>query len=282
MRLVLTLIVGVLIALSGPAFATGTLERVRESGEFKIGYRSDAVPFSFTNDKGEITGYAVRICRRIAAQVKQRLSLDDMKIKYVQVNAENRFEKIQSGEIDILCGPTTVTLSRRKIVDFSLFTFIDGASVMYLSDGPTGFEEIGGKKIGVRAGTTTEKSLQATLKKMALEAEIMPVADHADGLKKLEAKEISAYFADQAILLYLATSSKNPSDLRLTARTFSVEPYALAFQLGDSEFRLVVDTVLSRLYRSGRINQIFKNSFGDKAKPSDLVNALYLINRLPR
>ena len=187
MRFVLILIIGFLVAMSGPAFAAGTLERVRESGEFKIGYRSDAVPFSFTNNKGEVTGYAVRICHRVAAQVKQRLGLDDMTIKYVEVNAENRFEKIQSGEIDILCGPTTATLSRREIVDFSLFTFIDGASVMYLSDGPTGFEEIGGKKIGVRAGTTTEKSLRATLKKRALEAEVVPVADHADALKKLEA-----------------------------------------------------------------------------------------------
>ena len=203
-------------------------------------------------------------------------------MKYQAVSAENRFEAVRDGRIDILCGPTSVTMSRREIVDFSLFTFVDGASVLYLADGPKSFEELKGRRVGVRRGTTTEAALNVTLEKLALDAEVVDVADHADGLSKLEAKEISAYFADQAILLYLAAGSPAPEKLRLSNRHFTNEPYALAMQRGDSDFRLLVDRTLARLYRSGEIGQLFRNSFGEKANPSDALKVLYAINRLPQ
>ena len=275
-----SLIVLIIISVSWPA-AAGTLERVRDTGEFKLGYREDAVPFSYKNELGEVTGYSVDLCRFVAVQVKKKLELDDMKVIYVPVTAENRFNMIQGGEIDILCGPTSVTLSRREMVDFSLFTFVDGASVLYLADGPKSFEELKGQKVGVRRGTTTEEALNVTLQKLALNAEVVDVADHADGLNKLETMEISAYFADQAILLYLAAGSPTPEKLRLSNRHFTNEPYALALQRGDSDFRLLVDKTLARLYRSGEIGQLFRNSFSERAVPSNPLKVLYAIHRLP-
>ena len=46
-------------------------------------------------------------------------------------------------------------------------------------------------------------------------------------------------------------------------------------------FRLAVDRALSHIYRSGEIAQIFSNTFGTKAKPSQIVRTLYLISALP-
>jgi ABC-type amino acid transport substrate-binding protein len=269
-----------MIVFSLPA-AAGTLERVRDSGEFKIGYREDAAPFSFKNELGEIVGYSIDLCRNVAVQVKNRLSLNDMKVTYVPVSAEDRFDAIQEGRIDILCGPTSVTMSRREIVDFSVFTFVDGASVLYLADGPSTFEALSGQKVGVRRGTTTEDALKATLQKFSLDAEVVDVASHTDGLSKLEKQEISAYFADQAILIYLAASSGAPDKLRLSDRHFTHEPYALALQRGDSDFRLLVDRALVHLYRSGEIAQVFRNAFGERAKPTNALAMLFAIQRLP-
>jgi len=269
-----------ILSFSLPA-AAGTLERVQDAGEFKIGYREDAAPFSYKNELGEIVGYSIDLCRFVAVQVKNRLSLKDMKVTYVPVTAENRFEAIQKGEIDILCGPTSVTMTRRETVDFSIFTFVDGASVLYLADGPSSFEALAGQKVGVRQGTTTEQALNTTLQKLSLDAEVVNVADHADGLSRLEAKEISAYFADQAILIYLAASSGAPDKLRLSDQHFTNEPYALALRHGDSDFRLLVDRTLVRLYRSGEIGQVFRNAFGERANPSNALKLLYAIQRLP-
>ena len=48
--------------------AQGTLERIADRGEFRIGYRTDARPLSF-EENGEAAGYSVDFCRRIAAAV---------------------------------------------------------------------------------------------------------------------------------------------------------------------------------------------------------------------
>ena len=113
-----------------------------------------------------------------------------------------------------------------------------------------------------------------------MEAEVVVVANHDDGLAKLEAGEIAAYFADHTILLFLGGKSKMEG-LWVSEQQFTHEPYALALARGDTEVRLLVDRTLARLYRSGRIESIFVNAFGPKAKPTGLVRAVFLINGLP-
>ena len=74
--------------------------------------------------------------------------------------------------------------------------------------------------------------------------------------------------------------SEDPDGLRLSSEYFSYEPYALAMQRGDTEFRLLVDRTLSRLYRSGAIAKVFSNAFGN-AEPSEILKAMYLVNSRP-
>src|SRR5215475_1485416 len=202
MRVLLSLVVAAVLFVSHSATA-GTLDRARESGTFKIGYRTDAPPFSYNSAIGEPAGYIVDLCREVAASAKQELGLKDLKVEYVTVTAEDRFDAVASGRVDLLCEATTVTLARRKLVDFSLMTFIDGASVMVRSDGPQSFKALAGHKIGVHAGTTTEDELRRTLAKLKVDAQMVSVADHAEGVKRLESGELAAYFADRAILTYL-------------------------------------------------------------------------------
>jgi ABC-type amino acid transport substrate-binding protein len=260
--------------------SAAVLDRLRDSGVLKIGFRQDAAPFSYKNAIGEPAGYTVELCRAVAVALKARLNLEAISIDYVPVSAENRFEQVQAGKVDLHCGAATVTLSRREIVDFSQPVFIDGASVLFRGDGPQTFEQLKGKKVGVRAGTTTEMALWNTLQALSVEAEVVAVTSHDDGLSQLESGAVSAYFADHAILAALALRSKAGDSLRLSKRYFTQEPYALALPRGDSDFRLAVDRALSRIYRSPAIGQIFAKAFG-KAQPSDLLKALFVISTLP-
>ncbi|MEL6317932.1 MAG: amino acid ABC transporter substrate-binding protein [Pseudomonadota bacterium] len=269
------------MAVAAGAAGAETLERVQATGVFKLGFREDAAPFSFRSALGEPSGYAVDLCRAVAVAAKERLGLDAVTLEYVPVAAERRFDAIAAGEIDILCGPATITLSRRAKVDFSLPIFNDGASVLYRQDGPARFEDLAGETVGVREGTTTAAALRNTLARLELAAEVLAVGDHADGLAQLEAGAISAYFADQSILYFLAATSAAPEKLRLSDRRFTYETYGLAFARGDAEFRLLVDATLARIYRSDQIERIFRAAFGPRAVPSATLKALYIINRLP-
>jgi polar amino acid transport system substrate-binding protein/glutamate/aspartate transport system substrate-binding protein len=203
-----------------------------------------------------------------------------MTVEYVAVTATNRFDAVREGRIDILCGPTSVTLSRRLQVDFSLYTFVDGASVLFRKDGPATFTELAGRKVAVRGGTTTADALNNTIASLGIEVDVEAVDSHDTGLARLESGLIAAYFADRTILARLKSTSTKPDLLLLSRRYYTHESYALALPRGDTEFRLLVDDTLAGLYRSGEIAKIFARSFGTGAEPSDALLTLYRLNAL--
>ena len=274
------------LAAAGAALAlgsadAGTLDRVRQDKALRIAFRQDAPPFSFTDSIGEPAGFMVDLCRSVAKHIATQLNISDLKVNYVPVTAENRFDAIESGKADLLCEPTSATLSRREHVDFSITTFLDGASLLVAGDAPADFGALSGKKIGVLAGTTTEQSLRDTLASAGVAADVVPAKTHEEGLAMLDKGEIVAYFGDRAILAYLASKSDDTGKLRLADNYFSLEPYALALARGDEDFRLAVDRALSHIYRSGEIGTVFAHSFGAHTQPSDMLKTLYLVSALP-
>jgi ABC-type amino acid transport substrate-binding protein len=259
----------------------GALDKAQQDKALRIAYREDAPPFSFADESGLPAGFMIDLCRSVAKHIGEQLNINDLKVAYVLVTAENRFDAIENGKADLLCEPTSETLSRREHVDFSIPTFVDGASLLVGGDAPGDFRALSGKKIGVLAGTTTEQSLRDTLASVNIAAEVTPAKTHLDGLAMLDKGEIVAYFADRAILSYLASKSSDASKLRLADNYFSLEPYALALPHGDEDFRLAVDRALSHIYRSGEIGVVFAHTFGTEMQPSDILKSLYSVSALP-
>ena len=146
------------------AASAGTLDRINQDKSIRIAYREDAPPFSSKDKIGEPAGFMVDLCRAVAKKLAEQLNLPSLNVAYVPVTAADRFEAITQQKADLLCEPTSVTLSRREQVDFSIPTFLDGASLMVRADGPKNLRDLAGQKIGVLAGTTTEESLRNTLK----------------------------------------------------------------------------------------------------------------------
>jgi ABC-type amino acid transport substrate-binding protein len=267
------------VLLAGGASA-GTLDRIAQDKIIRIAYRDDAPPFSSKDKIGEPVGFMVDLCREVAKKLSDQLHLPSLNVSYVPVTATNRFETIEQQKADLLCEPTSATLSRRESVDFSIPTFVDGASMMIRADGPRDFKSLKGQKLGVLGGTTTEQGLRGTLQAAGITSDIILAQSHADGLAMLDDGKIAAYFADRSILASLMKDSKAPGKLALADNYLSVEPYALALPRGDEEFRLAVDRALSHIYRAGEIVPIFKRTFGD-AKPGEVLQTLYLVSALP-
>ena len=263
------------------AASAATLDRIAQDKSIRIAYRDDAPPFSYKGKGGQPAGYMVDLCRAVAQKLGEQLKLPTLDVVFVPVTAVDRFDAIAQGKADLLCEPTTQTLSRREQVDFSIPTFVDGAGLMIRSNGPHSLAALAGKKIGVLAGTTTEQELRNSLKEAGVTADVMPANTHEEGLAMLDDGRVSAYFADRAILVFLAQQSAAPRKLLLADNYLTIEPYALALPHGDEAFRLAVDRALSHIYRSGEIAQIFSKTFGEKAKPSQIVQTLYLIAGLP-
>jgi polar amino acid transport system substrate-binding protein/glutamate/aspartate transport system substrate-binding protein len=273
-------VLGTAVGALGSSASAGTLDRIGQDKTLRMAYREDAPPFSSKDKIGEPVGFMVDLCREVAKKLADQLHLPSLNVAYVPVTAANRFEAIQQQKADLLCEPTSATLSRRELVDFSIPTFVDGASLMIRADGPHDLKAMSGKKIGVVAGTTTEQALRKSLKEAGITSDVVPAKTHAEGLAMLDDGKISAYFGDRSILISLIKESKAPGKLMLAENYLSIEPYALALPRGDEGFRLAVDRALSHIYRSGEIGTIFKRTFGD-AKPGQTMQTLYLVSALP-
>lgn len=278
MRLVLTAMVAWLFGAG--IVDAGVLDRVRETGTLRLGYRADALPFSFKDVGGVPAGYSVELCKAVARELADRRNLKQLKLEFVEVTAENRLGAVAEGRIDLLCEATTATLERRAQVDFSLLTFATGAGLLYRADGPASFDALRGQKVGVLAGTTTADEMRETFARSGIEVDFVPVTDHPTGLRRLAAGEFAAYLGDGAILIYQWFRSPDRERLKLAEKMLTFEPYALALPRGDADFRLLVDGALSRLYRSGEINRLFTASFPG-AEPTELIKSLYLLQGLP-
>jgi ABC-type amino acid transport substrate-binding protein len=279
----LPLFFAVLVA-AAPAVASppaDTLAKVAETGQFVIGFREDAQPFSYRDGEGNPAGYSVDLCRRIAAVVKEASGRDEIDIQYVAVVAGNRVAAVQSGEIDMMCGAVTDTLERRAQVDFTLHTFITGAEMLVKTDsGIEDISDLSGKKAGVLAGTTTETAIREALKTQMIDAEVATFEEHGAGLAAVEDGTVDAYFADRILLLGLGQQAKDAKTLQLSGRFYSYEPYAVMLRRGDDGLRLAADTALANLYRTGQIWEIYRKHFGD-AEPSELLVAMFILSGIP-
>ncbi|MEE9549304.1 MAG: amino acid ABC transporter substrate-binding protein [Candidatus Binatia bacterium] len=260
-----------------------TLEQIKKTGKIRVGYRASEPPMSFLDNNGVPAGYSIDLCSRIVTGIKTKLDEPKISVEYVPVNSSNRFSALSDNKIDILCASTTKTLSRAEIVDFTQLTFVTGASLLSLVSNPiNNIAALQGKKVAVVKNTTTIEALKGALKESLTEAEVIPVDTATDGLRALQEKKVDAYSSDQVVLIGLILTSGDPKSFFLASELFSFEPFALAVRRNDADFRLAADRVLSHLYRSGQIVQIYDKWFGrfSKEVPS-AIKAMYAISATP-
>jgi ABC-type amino acid transport substrate-binding protein len=259
-----------------------TLDKIRDKGAIQLGYRETSRPFSFLGSDGQPAGYSVDLCKQVAAVLKQVLRLNDLKVSWVPVTPADRATKVANGAVDLECGSTTVTFDRMRQVAFSHMTFVDGGSILATaSSGIRGVKDLNGKRVGLIANTTTEKSLAIALAALSIKAQIVNVTEHREGLQGLEAGRLDAYASDHLLLAGLMSTAKDPAALTLSESYFSYEPYALMLRRGDTNFQIQVDRALSAVYRTGAIVQIYERWFGSFNDISPLMRALYLLHSWP-
>ncbi len=283
---ILIVLIATLIMIAPPLSAAGnssTLDQIKKSGKIRIGFRQSEPPMSFLDGNGNPVGYSIDLCSRIVTAVKTELNKPDLSVEYVPVNAKTRFSALSDNEIDILCGSTTKTLSRGKLVDFTQLTFVTGASLLSMVGNPVNeIADLQGKKVAVVKNTTTIEVLKAALKETLTDARVVPVGSAVEGLKALQDGNVDAYSSDQVVLIGLVLTSSDPKSFVVSGELFSFEPFALAVRRNDADFRLIADGVLSHLYRSAQIVQIYRKWFGRFSKKvPTAVEAVYLINATP-
>jgi len=277
---------GIACAASAPVAASPTLDKIKATGMMTFGYRNGAPPFSFKDAEGRIRGYSVELCTRIAAAIQKELSIAELKLDWQSMEASTRLEAVASGKVDIDCGTTTMSLSRMKIVDFSLPIFVDGGGILVHTKPKAKSKlfkiaDLKGKRIAVISDTTTEQALVSALRARAMSAELVKVTNGREGMALLNEGKVDGYAGDRVVLANLKLHAPYPDTLTFVTEDFSYEPYGLALRRDDPDFRLAVNRALVNIYRSGEIDEIFQRWLGPLGKPGTLLHAMFYLSTLP-
>ena len=279
---VITLLAAPLLLLGRPyQTQTATFDRIRSGRSLRLGFRTDARPFSYKVDTGRPAGYSVALCERIAAAAKSELGLSALALEWIPVVANTRFRTLQQGQVDLICGAETETLARREEASFSIPIFAGGVGVLVRADAVRLKEILAGRgqishpiwraaaaqalqarAFSIAEGTTSEQWLAERMRELRIMAKIARVSDYDAGVQAVIDRRSDAFFGERAVLLDVARRHPSARDLNVIDRRFTYEPLALAVRRGDEPFRLLVDRALSRLYDSGEIVALYTNSFG--------------------
>ena len=279
MRVLLSLVAILAFATANAQRQIDTLERIKETGEIRIGFVPDAAPLSFRDEDDNVTGYSIDLCRRIASAARDAAGIEQIKILFVPlVTIEERIAAVENGDIDIECGTTTVTLSRRERVDFTLMTFITGSAVLSRRTTPwSNVDDLNGVEIAVLEGTTTEDVMRKVIDINEFDIDLELVDSHDEGMELLNAGRVDGYASDRAMLIgQVFRNADANNQYAMTRAALSFEPYAFMVRRGDSEFRLVADKALAAQFRGAGIRRLYQTWFGRYGEPlSPIVEAMY-------
>lgn len=282
MRALPALLALLVILFCTPAHAqkqADTLKRIADTGEIRIGFTPNGPPLSFLDEEDKARGYSIDLCRHIATAAREAAGIEEIKILFVPlVSIEDRISAVENGEIDIECGATTVTLSRRERVDFTLMTFITGSAVLSLKSKPIDIvDDFENAKIAVMKGSTTEEVLRRVISINEFDIDLKLITSHDEGMKLLNNKKVDGFASDRAMLIgHIFRDADARNQYAMTRSALSYEPYAFMVPRGDSAFRLVADRALAARFRGAGIRRLYHEWFGRFGEPlSPIVAAMY-------
>ncbi len=202
----------------------------------------DALPgFAVLQADGTHEGFDNDFCRAIAAAVLG----DAEKVEFKDLETDDRFTALQSGEVDVLVRNTTWTASRdgSEGATFLAPNFYDGQGMMVAVESNfNSLEDMDGTTVCVASGTTTEGNVSSEFERLGLTVDVLSFENTDLIQEAFQAGRCDGWSSDVSQLAGLRTSFLNGEDsLKILPGVFSKEPLAPAVRDGDSEWAQVVN-----------------------------------------
>jgi general L-amino acid transport system substrate-binding protein len=216
-----------------------TVDKVRKRGQLVCGVAEGLPGFGQPDGKGGWSGIDVDICRAVAAAVLG----DAKKVKFVPLNAKERFTALQSGAVDLLSRNTTWTLQRDGALnlDFAGVTYYDGQGFMVKKKlNVKSVKQLNGATICVNTGTTTELNLTDYFRANSLKFKMIAYEKDDEVVGAYVAGRCDALTTDQSGLFGYKSSFKDSAEHIILPEIISKEPLGPVTRHGDSTWTDVV------------------------------------------
>lgn len=236
---------------------------IKKRGVIRIAVFGDLKPYGWVNQDGKRVGYDVYLARQIAKDL-------GVKVKFVQVNANNRVDTLNSNKADLVLANFTVTKERQQIVDFAKPYMKVSVGVVSKKGHPiTKLSQLKGKKLIINKGTTAENYFtqhQTGVKQLKFDSK----TQQFNALKHGRAQAL----ADDNSYLY-AWVKNNPAytvSIKHLGPQQSISP---AVKKGNQSLLKWTNKEITKLSKQGFFQKDFNHElkpyFGKEVKPSDII-----------
>ena len=261
---------GLLAAAAASAQEKSRLDEVLARGKVIVGVTSEAPPFGFVDDKGELVGFDIDIAKLVA----KGLFGDPSKIEFVRQGSAARWPNVNSGKVDFGIQSTTIFPERMLQVAFTRGYIDSGIAVLVKKD----------SKIVKPADLNNESITVAHLATPVAEERAKKYYPKAKSLifdsvnaqvTAVRTGRADAAITDLPITLWYA--KQNPDLRSLDTIIGAPTNNALFLKAGDFKWWLILDTMVSEMLGGVTFEEyadIYRKWFGAEPK-----HAKYYISR---
>ncbi len=146
-------LLAVLVLVAAPAFAAGTIDKIKSRGKLIAGVKDSVFPFGFIDEKGNLVGFECDLVTYIAGKL-------GVPAEFKPVTSQTRIPTLKEGNVDLLAATMTHTKTRDDEIDFSITYIYDEQKLLVKKGSPIkSYKDLAGKNflVACRSGRTPEE-----------------------------------------------------------------------------------------------------------------------------
>ncbi|MEH7484022.1 amino acid ABC transporter substrate-binding protein, PAAT family [Bacillus sp. OV166] len=248
----LLLILSIFIAACG---SKDTADEKEKGGKvYKVGVDTTYPPFEF-KEGNDYKGIDIELINAIAKN-------QDFKIELSPMDFGGIIPAMQANQLDVAIAGMSITDERKKVVDFSTPYFDAGLTVVVKKDNTSikSVENLKGKKVAVKKGTTGAKYAQDNAAKLGIT--VVQFNDSPAMFQEVSNGNADALIEDYPVISY-AIAQKDLG-LKIVGERLNGDQYGIAVLKGqNADLLKKINNGLAELKKDGTYDKIIKTYLGE-------------------
>lgn len=248
----LLLILSIFIAACGSKETAG--EKEKGGKVYKVGVDTTYPPFEF-KEGNDYKGIDIELINAIAKNQGFKIELSPMDFGGI-------IPAMQANQLDVAIAGMSITDERKKVVDFSTPYFDAGLTVIVKEDNSSikSVDDLKGKKVAVKKGTTGAKYAQDNAAKLGIT--VVQFNDSPAMFQEVSNGNADALIEDYPVISY-AIAQKDLG-LKIVGDRLNGDQYGIAVLKGQNEDLLKkINKGLEELKKDGTYDKIIKTYLGE-------------------
>ena len=218
-----------------------------------IGTEGVYAPFTFTNEKGQLTGYDIEVITEAAKRA-------GIKINFIPTPWDSMFLGLESKKYDIIANQIGKNPDREKKYLFSESYLISGVQIIVKNNRNDikSLEDLKGKKVGTSVGSNYNKILTDFDKKKEIKL-VYYDGDVTQIFQELKSGRIDATLNDR--LTVNDNVKKLGLNVKTTGKVIDEVPSYFVFRKDSADLKAKIDKALLAMKKDGTLAKISKKWF---------------------